>query len=51
MSNTKADNFFNALKDNPEEIIRLAKTEIREYQKLIELVRKKQQYIKTNKKK
>ena len=35
---TKAENFFESLKDNPKEIIAWAKREIKEYEKLIEII-------------
>lgn len=38
---SKADAFFESLKDNPEEIIEWAESEIREYRKLIKLIKSK----------
>mgnify|MGYP006296100235 CR=1 FL=1 len=38
---SKANTFFEALKDNPEEIIEWAEAEIREYRKLIRLIKSK----------
>ena len=38
---TKADNFAEALKDNPKEIIAWARAEIREYEKLIKMLEKR----------
>ncbi len=37
---TKADNFAETLKDNPKEIIEWAEAEIREYQRLIAILKK-----------
>ena len=37
---SEKDNFYNVLKDNPRAIIRWAKSEIKEYQKLIKLIEK-----------
>lgn len=39
-STSKAQNFFNAIKDDPEEIIAWAEREIAEYRKLIMLIKK-----------
>jgi hypothetical protein len=38
---SKANNFFKSLKDNPEEIIKWAEDEIKEYKKLIKLIKSK----------
>ena len=38
-----AQNFAEALKDNPEEIIAWAKSEQKEYQRLIDILEKKKQ--------
>lgn len=38
--NTKSNNFYNALKNNPEEIIKWCESEIKEYEKLIKLIKK-----------
>lgn len=35
---TKADNFFKSLKDNPKEILKWCRAEIKEYEKLIKLI-------------
>lgn len=40
MKKTEADNFFEALKDNPQEVIEWAEAEIKEYKKLIKLIKK-----------
>ena len=40
---TQADNFFNSLKENPDEIIEWAKREIVEYEKLIQLITKEKE--------
>lgn len=37
---TGADNFLDTLKKNPEEIIKWCEEEIKEYQKLIKLIKK-----------
>lgn len=37
---SKADNWFESLKDNPQEIIEWAEAEIKEYKKLIAILRK-----------
>jgi hypothetical protein len=37
---TAAENFFNALKDDPEAIIKWCEEEIEEYQKLIKMIKK-----------
>ena len=37
---SKANNFYKTLKDNPKEIIAWAEEEIREYKKLIKLIKK-----------
>ncbi len=39
---TKADSLFEALKDNPGEIIKWAESEIKEYEKLIKLIKANQ---------
>ena len=36
---SEADNMYSALKDNPEEIIKWAEAEIKEYKKLIKLIK------------
>ena len=36
---SKADNWYQALRDNPEEIIEWARAEIREYKKLIKIIK------------
>lgn len=36
---SKADNFFERLKDNPQEIIEWCEAEIKEYKKLIKLIK------------
>lgn len=36
---SQADNFYKALKDNPEEIIKWCEEEIEEYKKLIKLIK------------
>ena len=36
----KAKNFYNALKDNPQEIIEWCEAEIEEYKKLIEIIQR-----------
>jgi hypothetical protein len=41
MKKTPADNFYNALKDNPKEIIKWCRAEIKEYERLIKLLSKK----------
>lgn len=38
---SKADNFFETIKNNPKEIIAWAESEIKEYKKLIKLLKKK----------
>jgi len=38
---SSADTFYNSLKGNPEAIIEWCKDEIREYQKLIKLIKSK----------
>jgi hypothetical protein len=42
---SEANNMFNALKDNPQAIIEWAESEIKEYKKLLKLIKK---YAKTN---
>lgn len=42
---TAADNWFEALKGKPKEIIKWAKREIKEYQKLIKLIEEDQEDI------
>ena len=37
---SQADNFYKALKNNPQEVIAWCESEIREYQKLIKLIKK-----------
>lgn len=37
---SKADNFFETLKDNPQEIIEWCEAEIKEYKKLIKIIKK-----------
>jgi hypothetical protein len=41
MKKTQADTWLEALKNNPKEIIEWCESEIREYQKLISLLKKK----------
>ena len=41
MKKSHAHNFFEALKDDPKEIIAWAKREIKEYEQLIKLIEKK----------
>lgn len=36
---TKSDYFYEALKNNPEEVIKWAEAEIKEYKKLIKLIK------------
>lgn len=38
MNKSKAENFYESLKENPEEIIQWAKDEIKEYEHLIKLL-------------
>lgn len=40
MTNTKADNFFDNLKDDPQSILDWCDREIEEYQKLKKLIKK-----------
>ena len=40
MKQTKANNFYESLKNNPKEIIKWAEAEIKEYEKLIKLIKK-----------
>jgi len=37
---SQANNFYKALKDNPEEVIEWCEAEIREYKKLIKIIKK-----------
>ena len=37
---TKADNWYQTLKDNPKAIIEWARAEIREYRRLIKIIKK-----------
>ena len=43
----KSNNFFEALKTNPQEIIKWAEREIKEYQNLIKLIKKTTKIKKT----
>jgi len=41
MTKTKAQNFADTIKDNPQEMIKWCRSEIKEYEKLIEILKNK----------